>query len=1056
MFEKGFHFSDFVGPNPAESILSGVVEKPAAVSPGGETPGPADTAKRGTASVEAVFACAAARRKEEPFDFDAAMSKTAARLNAAAPPGAVEWAAANRPDLMANVDKAAALLDEAAADNDALVFELALGDYEAAWRAVFEAYKKAAEAGRPHQDGRTLGADTAGAGEGFPCPGDTGDGYKNGGVAHTVNTSQTVAKAAAIADGKTAADGEMPSESSGEKIGGYTPRDGGGRKLPTAGDRPLIGQNKGRSGGSVRGDGQTSLNDMSVKAERQDEASSDPVQTVLFPEMGTVGEKDRSPAPPRLPFAAEPAPTLWQEWLDRVKIVVVEDVETWRSALAAARDAGVCGFDTETTGLDPFVNEIRLLQLAVPVYPAGKKNLVAEDGKGPESGGNAVAYVADLWRFGKEDRREMLDGVVGLMADPEVSFAGHNLKFDLKFLRSALAAAEGKPCWPGKRLPCERLFDTMLASQLVTAGDFIPEAQFSKWREEHGVHIVKEGNGPTRYYDRHGHEIKFERDTQKKIRPVYPTHSLKEIAHRHLEVVLDKEEQASDWSAPELTERQLRYAGLDAAVLLPLREILANLIYKNRLARAAKIEFDCLPAAVEIECNGMPFDTKRAWEMETAVKAAAESARIELVELARGAGFRARPKKNEGKRYSPDINPGSAVDVVDCLELLASREGILVNMEGSGKGFRLPGGEVLPLESRDDTLTRVAAALPEESDLKRFIGLLQEYRGQKKKSDFLKKWIELTHPATGRLHPDLRQLNPQGVGRFSASNPNVQQAGRDKEIRALFRVPEGRRLVLADYSAIEMRVACEVSRDENLLKAFTEGIDVHRFTAASVAGKPVGEVTKSERQFAKSLNFGLIFGMSGKTLQEYAELGYGVKMTLEEAEEAREKFFQLYYGIAGWHEKQRHSIYEDRFGVVFRHDGVRGYYVEKRPFVRMPGGHMRVWPVVEEKRRNGSGTYLRKAGPLTEIYNSPVQGGAAELLKVAMGNLYRELLARGWEDVYMIMTLHDELHLEAPEDKAEEALEVLRTVMVGAGKDLGFVTPIEAEANVGDSWADKA
>ncbi|AOQ23007.1 Ribonuclease D [Moorella thermoacetica] len=533
------------------------------------------------------------------------------------------------------------------------------------------------------------------------------------------------------------------------------------------------------------------------------------------------------------------------------------------------------------------------------------------------------------------------------------------------------------------------------------------------------------------------------------------THSLKEIAHRHLEVVLDKEEQASDWSAPELTERQLRYAGMDAAVLLPLREILANLIYKNRLARAAKIEFDCLPAAAEIECAGMPFDSKKAWEMETAVNAAAESARLGLVGLAREAGFRARPKKSGGK-YSPDLNPDSAVDVVDCLEILAGREGILVNTEGPGKGFRLPGGEVLPLESRDDTLTRVAAVLPEESELKRFIGLLQEYRGQKKKSDFLKKWIELTHPATGRLHPDLRQLNPQGVGRFSASNPNVQQAGRDKEIRALFRVIEGRKLVLADYSAIEMRVACEVSRDENLLKAFTEGIDVHKFTAASVSGKPVGEVTKSERQFAKSLNFGLIFGMSGKTLQEYAELGYGVKMTLEEAEEAREKFFQLYYGIAGWHERQRHSIYKDRFGIVFRHDGVRGYYVEKRPFVRMPGGHMRVWPVVEEKKKNGGGTYLRKAGPLTEIYNSPVQGGAAELLKVAMGNLYRELLARKWDDVFIVLTLHDELHLEAPEDNAEEALEVLQAAMVGAGEDMAFTVPVEAEGVIGDSWADKA
>ncbi|AOQ23004.1 hypothetical protein MTAT_27940 [Moorella thermoacetica] len=518
MFEKGFHFSDLVGPNPAEALLTGAIEIVAGTPPdGGETPGPANPAKRNPDPVEAVFACTAARKKEEPFNFDAAMAETVARLNAAAPPGVVEWAMVNRPDLTAAVDKTVALLDEAAADNDAVVFNLALGDYEAAWQAIFDAYRREAA---------TQDAGGVESGEDFSCHANTGDGYKNGVGGLRTDRSLSGGNPAISGREEKTGDGGKPLESSDKKEQGYTRHNDESSNLPTTGERPLVGPNKGRSGGPVRGDGQTPPNDMFPKTEHQDGVSPDPVQALLFPEMGTTGEKDSHPPASQLPFELEAAPTAWQEWLERVKIVVVEDLDTWRSALAAAKAAGVCGFDTETTGLDPFVNEIRLLQLAVPVYPAGKKNLVAEDGKGPESGGNAVAYVADLWRFGKEDRREMLDGVVGLMADPDVSFAGHNLKFDLKFLRSALAAAEGKPRWPGKRLPCERLFDTMLASQLVTAGDFIPEAQFSKWREEHGVHIVKEGNGPTRYFDRHGHEGKFERDTQKKIRPIYPTHSV--------------------------------------------------------------------------------------------------------------------------------------------------------------------------------------------------------------------------------------------------------------------------------------------------------------------------------------------------------------------------------------------------------------------------------------------------------------------------------------------------------------------------------------------------
>lgn len=1332
---------------------------------------------------ETVFAALPALKGEQPFDFDAAMSETAARLNAAAPPGVVEWAAVNRPDLMAAVDKAAALLDEAAADNDAVVFNLALGDYEAAWQAIFDAYRR--EAATPDAGGVESGKE-------FSCPTNTGEWYKNGIDGLRTDRSLSGGNPAISSRKEKTGDGGKPLESSDKKEQGYIPHNDESMNLLTTGERPNVSQNKSRSGGPVRGDGQTSPNDMLPKAERQNGASPDPVQAVLFPETGMAGGKDSPSAPPRLPFATEPALTLWQEWLDRVKIVVVEDVETWRSALAAAKAAGVCGFDTETTGLDPFVNEIRLLQLAVPVYPAGKKNLVAEDGKGPEPGGSAVAYVADLWRFGKEDRREMLDGVAGLMADPDVSFAGHNLKFDLKFLRSALAAAEGKPRWPGKRLPCERLFDTMLASQLVTAGDFIPEAQFSKWREEHGVHIVKEGNRPTRYYDRHGHEIKFERDTQKKIRPIYPTHSLKEIAHRHLEVVMDKEEQTSDWSTPELTERQLRYAGLDAAVLLPLREILANLLYKNRMARVAQIEFSALPVVAEIECNGMPFDSKKAWEMEETIKANVESFKANLVELAREAGFRARPKKSEGKRYSPDLNPDSSVDVIDCLELLGSREGILIDTEGGSKMFRLPNGEILPLESRDNTLSMVSAALPDGSELKRFISVLKEYRAAKKKADFLRSWIESLHPMTNRLHSDLRQLNPQATGRISASNPNLLQVGRDKDIRALFKAPEGCKLAICDFSAVEMRLMAELAGDQNMIRTFQEGADIHRRTAAAIAGKPETEVTKAERQAAKACfsgdteiltpsgwvkfkdydgvtpvaqyilpdglmynpprprsnrwglptgkvswdgsggeiefvaplafekfedrevwrqvdrntdlvltpdheiifidtnarprkaavdkiktgnvkyvvaagnyqltpklseihtrilamvtadgsfsgrvirfgftkrrkiercvallresgvkftvkewrngvtkitiddhdfcssllhyvnrnkelswsciheidgrvyldeakywdgyilkgssrerilfstvkrqtaevmqamaalhgipsvmtvkeprketysleyhlsyvfgkppvwrvswhpeplpekytvfcvqvpsgailvrrngkvsvqgncNFGIIYGISPESLKVYAETSYGVFMSLEEAARARDKFFEAYPGVARWHESQRRKSYENGFEIFFRHDALRGYYAEKRPCARTLAGRLRTWPVVKEKSRNGYGDYLRKAGPVTELYNFPDQGSGADLLKSALGNLYRELLRRGWDDVYLVASVHDELVLELPEEKAAGGAALLKEVMEKAGE--GFIknVPIEAEANVGLSWADKA
>lgn len=730
----------------------------------------------------------------------------------------------------------------------------------------------------------------------------------------------------------------------------------------------------------------------------------------------------------------------WEDWLDAAEVARVPDLAAWRAALAEARAAGVCALDTETTGLDPLLNRVRLVQLAVPLYPEGKKRLVAGDWRNPESGGGVRVHVLDLFALPREEeRREALEALAELVADPGVLKVGHNLKFDLAFLRAGLG---------GRRIPAERLFDTMLASQLVTAGDFVPGGQWEKWCAERGLRPAKNDRGQelkaTRV-DAHGHLVEFEHDNQKEIKPFYPTHSLQQVAHRHLEAWLPKDLQASDWRG-ELSEGQVRYAARDAAVLLPLYEVLARLLVLNRLVDAARIEFACLPATVEVELSGMPFDAPRARELLAAAREEAARHRGELEALAAGAGFVPRPKK--GRRAAAGLNPDSSQDVLDCLRLLAEEEGLLA-------GNRLSvGGEEFDLETRDETLSRLASRLPEGNPLRRFAGMLRAYRAAKKRADFLQKWLELLHPATNRLHPDLRQINPQGVGRFSASNPNVQQVGREPEMRSLFRTSAGYYLVMADYSTIEVKVAAWFSKDENLIKAFREGLDVHRYTAAFISGKPIEQVSKSERQFAKSLNFGLLFGMTASTLRSYAEVGYGVSMSLEEAEEARSKFFQLYRGVAEWHEQSRRLLWEEGFGDYFRHDALRGFYRERRPCIRTLAGRLRVWPVVVE-RRNGA-ERLRKAGAATEVLNSPVQGGASDLLKLSMVKLYRKLLNQGWEDIRITLTLHDELHLEAREELAEQARELLVLSMVEAGAELMPGVPVEVEAVVGRSWAEKA
>jgi DNA polymerase-1 len=700
----------------------------------------------------------------------------------------------------------------------------------------------------------------------------------------------------------------------------------------------------------------------------------------------------------------------------------------------------------------------------VPSYPPGENRLVDSNYRGPKPDGGCRVYVLDLFGLPEPERREALEALAELVGDPAVLKIGHNLKFDLAFLRAAV----------GRRIPMERLFDTMLASQLAAAGDHVIHAHLRRYCRERGLaawisqkerqteeyRCAREESGATEgtvpMRDAHGHWILWEPSRQQareeETRPWYPTHSLRQVAHRHLEVWMEKEYQAADWGG-EVTEEMVRYAARDAAVLLPLYEILAKALNLNGLHETAVLEFACLPATVEVELAGMPFDAGRARGTLKQTEAEAARRKEALAALAEAAGFRPRPKKAGGrKKAAAAFNPDSAADLADFLRLLAEREGLLA------EGGLAVGGEQLPLDTTDETLARLAARLPEESAVHRFTEELRAYRAAKKRADFLADWLNKLHPTTDRLHPKLRQLNPNGVGRFSAREPNTQQVGRGSDIRSLFRAPKGRKLAVADYSGIEMRIMAQLSKDENLLAAFREGADVHRRTAAYISGKREDEVTKEERQAAKAAGFGLIYGMTAETLRRYAETSYGVKLTPEEAERMREAFFGVYRGVAEWQRRQDSCGYpkegRDEY-AYWTHDFERGFRKEYRPCVRTLGGRLRVWPAVERERRDGNGTYFRKAGAFTELYNTPDQGTGADMLKCAMARLYREFLRRGWEDVRLVATVHDELVLEAPEGTAEEAAEVLKAIMKAAGARFLPDVPVEVEAAVCESWAEK-
>lgn len=148
---------------------------------------------------------------------------------------------------------------------------------------------------------------------------------------------------------------------------------------------------------------------------------------------------------------------------------------------------------------------------------------------------------------------------------------------------------------------------------------------------------------------------------------------------------------------------------------------------------------------------------------------------------------------------------------------------------------------------------------------------------------------------------------------MSCGGPNIQQIPRDKQFRACFTAPAGSKLVIADYSQIELRVVAEISKDRRMIEAYRNGEDLHRLTASLLTGKRIEEVLKAERQSAKAVNFGLVFAMGARGLQGYASETYGVDMSLEQAEQFRNRFFQAYQGVAAWHKQlQDHPPRESR------------------------------------------------------------------------------------------------------------------------------------------------
>jgi DNA polymerase I-like protein with 3'-5' exonuclease and polymerase domains len=584
---------------------------------------------------------------------------------------------------------------------------------------------------------------------------------------------------------------------------------------------------------------------------------------------------------------------------------LVTDAAALFHALEDLSTRQVIGLDTETTDLDPYLARLRLIQLA------------STDG----------VYIIDLNHFVDSDLKhsEALAPLRQLFSAPRPIKIAHNAKFDAKFIKHNLG------------VDIVGLFDTLLASQLVSAGDI---------EERHGLNA---------------------------------------IAGRYLNEAVDKSERLSNWEF-ELSEAQLEYAARDAAVLLPLREKLIDRIKSLGLIRCAQLEFECVMPVVDLELAGFFMDKHRWLEQLAIVEERRGEIANELQEML-GEGVA------QASLFGPpraNINLDSQQQVTEALTRL---------------------GIPLPDSTRNWKLQPLAAQYP-------VVAKLLEYRTmQKALTSYGQNMIEFINPKTGRLHADFRQIGAP-TGRFACTNPNIQQVPHAPEYRRCFMGhPENRRLVIADYSQIELRILAEFSGDEAFINAFKSGADLHKVTAAQVFGVSADQVTKEQRDFAKRLNFGVVYGIGAQRFSIMTGLG------VSDAEDVLRRYFATY----------------KRLDAYLRDSANRA--------------------VDEKQARTGSGRLVkfnydpsdRQQVSMTQRNgkNAPIQGTSADILKRALRLLNDDL--RG-TSAQIVNIIHDEIVVEVDEGESEEIAKKVERAMCAAGEEFVEAVPVKVETQIASEW----
>jgi DNA polymerase I-like protein with 3'-5' exonuclease and polymerase domains len=562
---------------------------------------------------------------------------------------------------------------------------------------------------------------------------------------------------------------------------------------------------------------------------------------------------------------------------------------------------------------------------------------------------NNTVYIADCLELGKS----IISDLAGILEDRKIKKVLYDAKPAVAFIRAS----------ENRKLNACNIFDLMLASQICWSGYY---------------YLTPSGS--------------LKNPWKKRI----PDHSLASLAERHLGIILDVEGRAAE----------------ESAVLLPLHDIMAELLDRNGLQKVADLEFQVISSLVEMEISGIHMDCNQAKNMVGEDENEICNLVWTMQDEARKKGF--VTVLHDGKRLCYYLNPDRQGDVMAFLKT---------------RGYAVT-------STRAEVLRGLAAAGCA------FAEAVLRYRHVSHSVAFLNNWLKHVHAGDGRIHPQYFQI-PSSTGRISSRNPNAQQIPRTGEdapaIRRLFLPQAGKRFVKADFSTIELRIMAYLSGDRAMQEAFWDGVDLHKLTASKIGGADMALVTDSQRQSAKIMNFLLIYGGSAKTLQWKVLSDYGRFMSLDEAEEAKAKFFQTYQGVKEWQERQ---LQEMSYTMPHHfHNCIQGYFSLPLTCTTTALGRKRIWP------RFGTGIKASKF----QMYNTPCQGTGADLIKLVMCEVYDKISS---EEARIIGSIHDEIILEVPEGQAEEYARMLQEIMERIGSQLLYPVPVKAKAKVMTTLAD--